>query len=247
MSKHTRTSRRRRIAFGLGATGGGLLAAAFMPMGIALADPAAPRRPTAGDSVSSQSTPRPPLTRSTDLYRLSRTPHGATLDVGYLDQQLNIDNSALAAQLDYDIDHHEPFSFAALDGIPQPSGYAPPDSATRDLDPFRTRSTTTPPIPAQPCSTGDTGRRSIVRLRSQSACLLPDQVAQLDELADGGTYTTVVGSLPTVPDNDPAVDFVQLFDHNAVSPTSGPPNDFFGTLAVDYDKFLNDLRTRWPA
>ncbi len=48
MSNHDRTSRRRRIAFGLGATGGGLLAAAFMPMGIALADTRR-RRHAAGD------------------------------------------------------------------------------------------------------------------------------------------------------------------------------------------------------
>ena len=107
MSKHNRTSRRRRIAFGLGATGGGLLAAAFMPMGIALAAPITRPRSLPHRHRDRAFSRLPLPVKSTRWPTLADT-----LSRPYLL------NPALAAQLDYDIDNGHAFSFSGLDGIP---------------------------------------------------------------------------------------------------------------------------------
>jgi hypothetical protein len=239
MSISNRTSRRRRIAFGLGATGGGLLAAAFIPMGIALAAPVT----TVGDpglisGGDTETTPDP----FSDFTGYPDVSNGTTLAEGNLDNQLNIDNSALAAQIDYDIDNKEPFSFSGLDGIPaEPTGYTGPDTPTTDLDPFEDAFlNNNGGLTTGALSTGETYADAQSYDYALNQTLTPDQVANLDAFADGTPGTTIVGTLPVPgPDNDPAVDFVQLFDANAVSPTTGLPNDIFGTFAVDYDKFLN--------
>jgi hypothetical protein len=248
MSNHDRTSRRRRIAFGLGATGGGLLAAAFMPMGIALAAPGDAVATTAGDPgvlpIDTETTPDPAsdFTGFPDV-----AANGTTLQEGYFDQQLNIDNSALAAQIDYDIDNKEPFSFGALDGMPaQTSAFTDgvgangADTGTTDTDPFLDAFQNNGGTANTPLADGMTQQDAIsYDYALQHAGLSDAQLTQLDGIADNDIHS-VVGTLPVPgPDNDPSVDFVQLFDHNAVNPLNGAPNDIFGTLAVDYDHFLN--------
>jgi hypothetical protein len=199
MSKHNRTSRRRRIALGLGATGGGLLAAAFMPVGIALADTTSDAVAAAGTGVIGtdpglfptdlETVPDP----FTDFTGLSGNAEGL------LDQQINIDNPILAAQIDYDIDNKMPFSF---DGLTVPAGYDP-DAGGADLGPFTDAFANN-----SGASAGITQADALSYDYALNQLLTPTQVGQLDALADG-TATTVSGTPgePTTP--DPFLDAVQ--------------------------------------
>ena len=73
------------------------------------------------------------------------------------------------------------------------------------------------------------------------------EVAQLDGIADG-TVQTVLGTIPTVPDHDPAADFVQMFDPHAFTTPAGAgtPNDFVGQLAAFDDSFLQTIGLAGP-
>jgi hypothetical protein len=245
MSISNRTSRRRRIAFGLGATGGGLLAAAFMPMGIALAAPVTTPVDPGLFPIDTETVPDP----FADAFDVN----GATNPgVSLADQQLDIDNSLVAAQFDYSIDNHIPFTF---DGISStvPSSFTPDAGTTGDVDPFEDALTNTPTASLDPNITPTLAEQYDYALSQLVADgqLTSAQVTQLDGIADG-TVHSVTGTLPVVADDDPAADFVQIFDPNAFTsslpgaPESVTPNDFLGVLAVDYDNFLNAVGLGGP-
>jgi hypothetical protein len=216
MSISNRTSRRRRIAFGLGATGGGLLAAAFMPMGIALAAPVTP-----DPGLFPTDTETSPDAFS-DFFGVADG--GSNPGVTLADLQLNDDNAALAAQLDYDIDNQEPFSFATLDGI----------------TPYSAGDVTTGPFEIADAG-GAATSADLTNAASYDYAidqLLPSsEVTYLDGIASG--TNTTLGTVPTVVDNDPAADFVQIFDVHAFNPVTGAPTDALGTFAAEEDSFLN--------
>ncbi len=232
MSKHTRTSRRRRIALGLGATGGGLLAAAFMPMGIALAAPA-------GTDPGSL----PPFGTDTGDFP-SADPFSdgagtATALTTNADTQLNIYNGLASADFDYALNHAAagtPLTTPQLDTLfsnvdpginaTVPPGFDPEASVTAlggatDLDPFSD-------------TTGLTAYGNGAQLdyilqqlaQSPTSGITAADVAHLDALASGDSGATVVGTLPTPTDADPAADFVQLFDPHAFVPTPLPGSKF---------------------
>jgi hypothetical protein len=209
MSKHNRTSRRRRIALGLGATGGGLLAAAFMPVGIALADTTSDAVAAAGTGVIGtdpglfptdlETVPDP----FTDFTGLSGNAEGL------LDQQINIDNPILAAQIDYDIDNKMPFSF---DGLTVPAGYNP-DAGGADLGPFTDAFANN-----SGASAGITQADALSYDYALNQLLTPTQVGQLDALADGTATTVVTGTPgePTTPDP-----FLDALNATVAAPTPG--------------------------
>ena len=202
MSKHNRTSRRRRIALGLGATGGGLLAAAFMPVGIALAQPVVPV-PDPGNFPTDTETSPDPFTDFTGL--------SGNAD-GLLDQQINIDNPILAAQIDYDIDNKLPFSFGTLDGMAaQPATYNP-DAGTNDLGPF-----TDVFANNSGASTGITQADALSYDFALNQALSSTQVGQLDALADGTATTVVTGTPPEPITPDP---FLDALNATVAAPTA---------------------------
>lgn len=224
MSKHTRTSRRRRIAVGLGATGGGLLAAAFMPMGIALADP------TGVPGTDPGLYPLDTETSPDAFYDFLGVTDGTNAGATLADQQLDIDNAALAAQIDYDADNGIPFSFSSLDGIPnEPAKYVDPAGS----DPFYTALINTDHTAATPTEIANA--ESYDYALNQ---LLPqNEVTYLDGIAEGTNKTLETGITAAQP--DPAVELVQIFDPDAVNPATGAPNDIFGEFATLDDQFLN--------
>jgi hypothetical protein len=237
MSISNRTSRRRRIAFGLGATGGGLLAAAFMPMGIALA---APVTPDPGLFPIDTETVPDPFADAFDVTGV------ANPGVSLADQQLDVDNSLVAAQFDYSIDNHIPFTF---DGISStvPGTFDPEAGdvagTVSGQDPFEDALANTPAAELNPSITPGLAEQydyALSQLVADGQLTAP-QVAQLDGIADG-TVTQLSGTLPVVPDNDPVADFVQIFDPHAFTGLPGTPEvpaDFLGQLAVFDDNFLN--------
>jgi hypothetical protein len=245
MSKHNRTPRRRRIALGLGATGGGLLAAAFIPLGVATA--------VVGDPgvapIDTETTPDPfsDFTGVSDLQADGVTPNAE----GLLDNQLNLDNSALGAQIDYDIDNNEPFSFGSLDGFQSmPAGWTGEGTTANptDLDPFEDAFlNNNNGSELGTLSTGETWADAQSYDYALNQGLTVPEVNTLDGMADG-TITSVVP--PTlVPDNDPAADFVQIFDPNAFTTNAigvEAPNDFLGQLAVFDDSFLQAFGVAGP-
>jgi hypothetical protein len=192
MSISNRTSRRRRIAFGLGATGGGLLAAAFMPMGIALAAPT----PDPGVfPIDTETTPDAFLDANGEV---------ANPGVTAADLQLNADNPSLAAQLDYDINNNEPFSFGTLDGVSNttPATFAPTDAAfipatgAGGYDPFED---------AYGVSTNTTSYDYAL-----NALLPASEVSQLNQIAEGDTTGFVAPTTtPTDLGSDPFLDALQ--------------------------------------
>jgi hypothetical protein len=132
MSKHNRTSRRRRIALGLGATGGGLLAAAFMPVGIALADTTSDAVTAAATGVVGTDPGLFPIDNEVVPDPFSDLAGaGANATTAALDTQFNDLNPIYAAQFDYEIDNNLPFTFDGISGT-VPTGYTVPAGG----DPF---------------------------------------------------------------------------------------------------------------
>jgi hypothetical protein len=208
MSKHNRTSRRRRIALGLGATGSGLLAAAFMPMGIALADNVSDAAAAAATAATTGNFPTDNELVPDPASDFTGIADSANPYVAAADQQFNIDNPIIAAQFDYAIDNNQPFTF---DGVSAtvPSTFNP---ETGDLDPFEDAQTAFG-ITNTNAEQYDYALNQLVN----DHLLTTTQVQQLDLIADGGT-TTVTGTAtePTTP--DPFLDALQA-TNTAATPT----------------------------
>jgi hypothetical protein len=218
MSTHNRTSRRRRIAFGLGATGGGLLAAAFMPMGIAMADNVGVS--TAADAAAAAATGTGNIPFDNEVTPdpfsdFTGFPDAGNAE-GLLDQQINIDNPFLAAQLDYDIDNKLPFSFSALDGIPaQTAAFTDADTGGTDTDPFLDAFTNNGGTSTLALPTGETQADAISYDYALNHLLSAGQVGQLDALADSTPGVGVVtGTAPEPTTPDPFLDALQATTAN---------------------------------
>ncbi len=119
-----------------------------------------------------------------------------------------------------------------------PANFTPTDTTATATDPFEdafTQTTAEPP----PTANGITQADAKSYDYALNQLLPPNEVTQLDGIADGTAARPVVHRACRLLDNDPAVDFVQLFDPNAVNPITGAPNDIFGEFATLDDQFLN--------
>jgi hypothetical protein len=212
MSNNRRTSRRRRIALGLGATGGGLLAAAFMPVGIALADTTGAVAAATAASGDPGLYPQDTELSPDPFSDFTGYPDAGNAE-GLLDNQINIDNPFLAAQIDYDIDNKIPFSFNTLDGIGATPANYNPDANGADLGPFTDAFANNGGTATSPLADGMTLADAQSYDYALNQLLTPTQVAGLDALADGGSSVTGTPGEPTV---DP---FLDALNATATAPT----------------------------